>query len=84
MSSIFISACIGFLTYLGEFVFQKIPASFKANKGNEWQAESQQLERYDCSYGSSINYYRKWIEYLKKHNAQTNQTYIEGASATTA
>ncbi|KHN18456.1 probable inactive poly [ADP-ribose] polymerase SRO5 [Glycine soja] len=41
------------------FRAKKIPASFKANKGNEWQAESQQLERYDCSYGSSINYYRK-------------------------
>jgi len=58
-SAPFISACIGFLTYLGEFVFQKIPANFKDDKAKEWQADSQQLERNDCSYGSSISYYRK-------------------------
>jgi len=28
-----------FLTYLGEFVFQKTPANFKANKGKEGQGE---------------------------------------------
>ncbi|KAG5039563.1 hypothetical protein JHK85_012039 [Glycine max] len=47
------------LSVIKSFRAKKIPANFKDDKAKEWQADSQQLERNDCSYGSSISYYRK-------------------------
>jgi len=38
-----------FLTYFGEFVFQKTPANIKANKGKEGQGE-RRARGNDCSY----------------------------------
>ncbi|TKY55203.1 inactive poly of ADP-ribose polymerase SRO5 [Spatholobus suberectus] len=38
------------LSVIKSFRAKKIPASFKANKVKEWQPDSQQRERNDCSY----------------------------------